>query len=353
LALATYKSKDPDPVTALQDADHILREKLQAETTNDPETLGLFGAVHKRLWELGRDRKNLDTAIAAYERGFYLRQDYYHGINLAFLANVRAVEHQAAGHIAEAIADFVLARRIRRDVILICEQALAVGPRAPDDTYWILATLWEAAYGLEDPVAVAKWQPEAEKAATARWMLENTRLQIEKLEKLLTASPRNILLSKRVGGGIIYDEDFKLGVTSDGPGGSTAEDPAYQLQTTLKYVDGRSVNSRIVPYIALPKINLASDKVKAGDNVIVFNTSNGRQAFAVIGDIAPNRNAIDISVALANSLGIHFDLKKGVGTDKIICLVFPASGSGYCPEPPAAIDEQGRTLFKAWLVSLR
>ena len=189
LALATYKSKDPDPVTALQDARHILREKLQAETTNDPETLGLFGAVHKRLWELGRDRKNLDTAIAAYERGFYLRQDYYHGINLAFLANVRAVEHQAAGHIAEAIADFVLARRFRRDVIPICEQALAAGPRTPDDTYWILAVLWEAAYGLEDPVAVAKWQPEAEKAATARWMLESTRLQIEKLEKLLAASP--------------------------------------------------------------------------------------------------------------------------------------------------------------------
>jgi len=162
------------------------------------------------------------------------------------------------------------------------------------------------------------------------------------------------LLSKRVGGGIIYDEDFKLNVTSDGPGGSATEDPDYQAETNLRYSDGRSIDSRIVPYITLPKINLANDKVKAGDYVIVFNTSNGRQAFAVVGDIGPPKNWIDVSVALANLLGIYFDLKKGaVGTDKIICLVFPASGSGRCPESPAVIDEEGRNLFKAWLVSLR
>jgi hypothetical protein len=186
------------------------------------------------------------------------------------------------------------------------------------------------------------------KAQIAEEAVQDQRKTIDRLTSEI------LLLSKRVGGGIIYDEHSKLGVTSDGPGGSNAEDPTYQRETSLKHADGRSVNSRIVPYIAIPKINLASDKVKAGDNLIVFNTSNGRQAFAVIGDIAPNKNAIYLSVALANSLGIHFDLKKGeVGTDKIICLVFPASGSGYCPESPAAIDEQGRTLFKAWLVSLR
>ena len=48
-------------------------------------------------------------------------------------------------------------------------------------------------------MAVAKWQPEAEKAATARWMLESTRLQIEKLEKLLAASPLKQLSLSGVG----------------------------------------------------------------------------------------------------------------------------------------------------------
>jgi hypothetical protein len=67
--------------------------------------------------------------------------------------------------------------------------ALAAGAQTPEDNYWILATLWEAAYGLEDPVAVAKWRPEAEKAAPPPWMLKSTRLQLAKIEKLLAASP--------------------------------------------------------------------------------------------------------------------------------------------------------------------
>lgn len=190
LALAVYKSREPDAATALKDARHILHAKLNADTTNDPETLGLWGAVHKRLWDLSHDRKDLDTAVAAYERGFYLKQDYYNGINLAYLFNVRAMEYEAAGRVAEAIADFVLARRIRREVIPICEAALATGPRTQADKYWILATLWEAAYGLEDADGIARWQPQAEQAATASWMLDDsTRPQLAKLATLLAASP--------------------------------------------------------------------------------------------------------------------------------------------------------------------
>src|SRR5262249_38060158 len=89
LALATYKSKKPDPKSALLAA-HALLLTLNPATTNSPETLGLWGAVHKRLWDLERDPATLDASIEAYERGFYLKQDYYNGINLAFLYNVRA-----------------------------------------------------------------------------------------------------------------------------------------------------------------------------------------------------------------------------------------------------------------------
>ena len=189
LALATYKSKDPDPATAFAAARHILQAKLNAESTNDPETLGLWGAVHKRLWEVTAERAQLDSAIAGYERGFYLKQDFYNGINLAFLLNVRAGEHRKAGEIADAVADFVLAQRVRREVIPICERARAAGPRTPADNYWILATLWEAAHGLQDAESVAKWQPLAEAAATAPWMLETTRSQLTKLSGLLEESP--------------------------------------------------------------------------------------------------------------------------------------------------------------------
>ena len=108
LALATYKSKYPTLEEALKAARDLLK-LLEPQTTNDTETLGLWGSVHKRLWELTKESSYLDEAVRAYERGFYLRNDYYNGINYAYLLNERAA-HPIG--LAEAVADFVQARRI-------------------------------------------------------------------------------------------------------------------------------------------------------------------------------------------------------------------------------------------------
>jgi len=184
LALATYKSGQPDPKTALEESRSILKT-LSPEISNDPETLGLWGAVHKRLWDLTNERANLDESIAAYERGFYLKQDYYNGINLAFLLNVRAALDEKLGDRAEVIADFITARRVRRQVLQLCQVALDAQPK----DYWILATMWEAAVGLEDDTAAARWEEQAEALAAEGWMLESTRSQLERLKGLLKSSP--------------------------------------------------------------------------------------------------------------------------------------------------------------------
>ena len=89
LAWATYTSKDPEAKTALLESRAILGQ-LDPETSNDPETLGLWGEIHKRLYEMkdlsGRDNvEALTAAISAHQRGFYLKNDYYNGINFAFL----------------------------------------------------------------------------------------------------------------------------------------------------------------------------------------------------------------------------------------------------------------------------
>jgi hypothetical protein len=75
LALATYKSKYPSPQEALKEARNLLA-LLEPQTSNDTETLGLWGSVHKQLWELTKDESYLDDAVRAYERGFYLCNDY-------------------------------------------------------------------------------------------------------------------------------------------------------------------------------------------------------------------------------------------------------------------------------------
>ena len=188
LALATYKSKLPTALDALNEAAGMLQE-LRPETTNDPETLGLWGAVHKRFWDLRHDRRDLDAAISAYERGFYLKQDYYTGINFAFLLNVRAAVYQQAGDAPEAITDFVLARRVRREVIRYGQQVLAAGPIADENKYWILATMWEAAVGLEDAAAVESFKAQCDAVPAVDWMRDTTRDQLAKLEQLLATSP--------------------------------------------------------------------------------------------------------------------------------------------------------------------
>src|SRR5687767_1891473 len=113
LALVTYKSKYPSAIQALEEASAILKT-LEPQTSNDTETLGLWGAVHKRLWGETADRKHLDEAVRGYARGFFLRNDYYNGINLAYLLNVRSANAKTR---AEAIADFVQAERIRKEVL--------------------------------------------------------------------------------------------------------------------------------------------------------------------------------------------------------------------------------------------
>lgn len=186
-ALATYKAELPDPGRALEKARDLLRT-LDPDTTNDPETLGLWGAVHKRLWDLTSAPSQLDVAISSYERGFYLKQDHYNGINLAYLLNVRSAFAAADGRKADAIADFVLAQRVRRAVVQYCQPAL-MAPLAADERFWILATLWQASVGLEDAAGAERWRADAEAAAPMAWMLATTRAQLDRLRALLASSP--------------------------------------------------------------------------------------------------------------------------------------------------------------------
>ena len=150
--------------------------------------------MHKRLWDLTSQIPDLDQAIRGYERGFYLRNDYYNGINYAFLLNVRAA-HSA--NVGEAVADYVQARRVRREVISICEQWLKENTRDDgkersakfkENRYWVLATIAEAYIGLEDGKGEQALN-EAFAAATADWMRETTEKQVKTLKELLANSP--------------------------------------------------------------------------------------------------------------------------------------------------------------------
>ncbi len=185
LALVTYKSHCEEPMRPLQEAAAIL-EELSPATSTDTETLGLWGAVHKRMWDVRKQKEDLDTAISAYEKGFYLKNDYYNGINLAFLYDVRA--STTSGN--EAIADAVMARRVRQRVLSICENFLSErSTLRPDDEYWVLATMAEAYAGIGDKYKAEQLLSKAKALNQPDWMLESTNTQLAKLNALLATGP--------------------------------------------------------------------------------------------------------------------------------------------------------------------
>ena len=179
LTLATYKSELPDKLSALVEAKRIL-EPLGPATSSDAETVGLWGAVHKRLWEIHHDQADLDKAIRAYARGYLFKNDPYNGINFAFLLDVRASVTKGD----EALADRVIADRYRRELFDLCGHLLTDAPqKTAAEKFWLLATRAEAAYGLGRDDA-ERLIAEAVAAAPEGWMKASLEEQIAKLKAL-------------------------------------------------------------------------------------------------------------------------------------------------------------------------
>ena len=179
-ALATYKSKQPGVLQSLKEARRIL-QALDPEASGDPETLGLWGAVHKRLWDETRDRNALDESIGAYERGFYMKRDHYTGINYVFMLNERATQQTDPD---EATADRVNARRVARQLLTIVEAEIDAMPRDRSgtvqdmaDRYWREATRVEALLVLDDP-RFAQARDELYAGAPEPWMRQSTEDQL-------------------------------------------------------------------------------------------------------------------------------------------------------------------------------
>jgi len=115
--------------------------------------------------------------------------------------------------------------------------------------------------------------------------------------------------------------------------------------TSLRYKDGASLDSRKVPYLAIPSSNVVNGSIRYGDYAVVFDASTGNRAFAVVGDAAPNRNAIGISVALANALAIPYDGRDLKGDHLLVSVIFVDSADDKWPE---ALTERATALYESW-----
>lgn len=146
LALATYKNAKPNLKKALLDAENILEELNPAETT-DVETLGLSGAINKRLFEETGKFDNLEKSIKFYSKGYHISQDYYNGINYAYLLTLKATLVKDK---YEAISYFVQSQKVRQEIISICVGLIKQKTfKERGDKEWIYQSLAQAYLGLD------------------------------------------------------------------------------------------------------------------------------------------------------------------------------------------------------------
>ena len=181
-ALATYKAKEPDELLALHDALNIIQELEPDGDTNDPETLGLTGAIYKRMWLINKDIEFLKRAIIYYKKGFQIRSNSYTGENYALcldeIGNIEEEEDDKTYYAVEA-------KRTRKEILKSMEELISIDEEnANIEDIWSYATLANCHYGLGDATKGDKYEAIFLKLADADWKIETYRTSKDRLIKL-------------------------------------------------------------------------------------------------------------------------------------------------------------------------
>ncbi|MFV0179773.1 hypothetical protein OBK28_09360 [Empedobacter falsenii] len=172
LALCTYKNKNVEPNIALIDALKIINElEPDDRLTTDPETLGITGAIYKKLWL--NDKKSiayLERAIQYYKSGFTINQDYYTGENYALCLDLMSTVEKDED---EKIYLKVEAKKTRKKIIEIIEELkLDEDFEIRSDLKWIFATLSNCYFALNNKNEFETFQTKFLEQNPETWEIE-------------------------------------------------------------------------------------------------------------------------------------------------------------------------------------
>jgi predicted acylesterase/phospholipase RssA len=158
-ALCTYKDTDLAMGDRLKRALKILDEvdQLKCEPFQKQETLGLRGAVYKRMWQVEGQRKDLLRSLAYYQEGYETGPETdlgYTGINAAFVFDLVAREEAIEAELTGArwsVADdhWKKGREIRAKLAKLLPE-LKEKDAGLKGQWWFFATLAEARFGIGD-----------------------------------------------------------------------------------------------------------------------------------------------------------------------------------------------------------
>lgn len=145
-ALCKYKSKQPSEFVALTDALVIIETLEPDGMNNDPETLGITGAIYKNMYLISEDVESLNRAIRYYSKGFKVRNDYYTGENYALCLDMKC---KVETNSDEKTYLKVEAKKARMEIISSLESVISSSEiEERQDKKWIYATLSNCNYSL-------------------------------------------------------------------------------------------------------------------------------------------------------------------------------------------------------------
>lgn len=107
-----------------------------------------------------------------------------------------------------------------------------------------------------------------------------------------------------------------MDIDGDGSGGNAENDPCFQPTTSLRNIDGSSINSRLERGIVAPGALIrAVPGIVLGCKAQVTDVMWGRVSPAVVHDDGPDDKAGEATIALATFFEVNANPKTG-GTDR-------------------------------------
>jgi len=178
LALCTYKSKAPNETFALEKALDIIK-RLSPKNSLDIETLGITGAIYKRLYRLNQNFDYLDEAIYYYKKGYIIQNDYYNGENFAVCLLLKTKQNGLKDE--ETIYLKFESKNVQKEIIRIIESNL----KAEEVNFWMYATLSVCYFCLGDEENYLKYQDEFYKNCSAEWQKNTYKDTIDEVNDLI------------------------------------------------------------------------------------------------------------------------------------------------------------------------
>lgn len=163
-ALCAYKSEHPSKETSLSSALATISKIYSSDETNDPETLGLVGAIYKRLYETNNDIETLKLAISAYKRGYVVSNNYYAGENYATCLDLLSSKSNDTD---EAISCRFLSKQTRKEIISTLSKQFLVDDG--QDRKWMYATMANCYFHLGEDSAGVEFEKKFLSEKPEKW----------------------------------------------------------------------------------------------------------------------------------------------------------------------------------------